>query len=849
MPYRVNGIGTNYWGKRNIFLRRGVCESCHAAGDLISYDTTNSLVFLFLPLIPLRKKRVLDDCPHCRRHRVLNLKDWREQREKAFSAARKLFREQPQSDEAAKAIIGAAIAFQDAGLLRRLGPEIHRHQGWNPEILERLGLAYSYFGELEKGEEILRQALALGDRPEAREHLARNLIDQLRPGEALPLLRHILENKEASKAGYLALLIEAYQAQGMHEAALAVLNQCSRAFPDLESSKELKKRRKQSEKLLSSGKALKSAIIGLPTAKVKESGPFSAWMLRLTGPFFLMVLLASFLIGMVLAGQNRNVFVVNGLPEAYQVEIRGESIVLPPLGYSTIKIPEGECNVRVPDNKLNIEPQTCMIQTSPWSRLFSRRTFVLNPDRVAVLVWEQVEYSAQPNLEGEAPVEFLYGDLLYEFKGIDYEFEEFPEEITIDGKRAKRERVGVLQGRKALAAVMIVARERGSQAAFDYVDRMLESGADPELYLSTLSSAVERSPFLDYLRANLDRKPVQVDLHRVYQTTLEQESPEYDLAGEYRARVERNPEEGALYYLLARVLTDPVESEQLLLKAVNAPMASAYGYHGLAYLRLAKGEFADALDLETNALAMEPGKLSFEATMDQILWAVGEYDRLKQRLETRLLETPLSGMLMEGMVRLLAQQEGEEAAKQYINRVCSLLAAKGGGEEIPQVRLLMESVAQYAMGQIPAYCDTLAKNPGHENEFIPVFCVGDYEKAAKLLEDSEDNLATEYLLLYLAASRENKPELAEDCLKRGLEGLSERSREERAIAGYLSGKTPLDVDAALGLAITPDTKRVLLTVLGYRFPDHRKRFYELARRLNYERIFPWHFIEEVTAMP
>ena len=84
MPSRVNGIGTWYWGRNNIIARNAKCEFCGNAARLTSYDTTLFFTLLFVPLIPLQRKRVLNQCSRCRRHRVIPLKKWEENKTTAL---------------------------------------------------------------------------------------------------------------------------------------------------------------------------------------------------------------------------------------------------------------------------------------------------------------------------------------------------------------------------------------------------------------------------------------------------------------------------------------------------------------------------------------------------------------------------------------------------------------------------------------------------------------------------------------------------------------------------------------------------------------------------------------------
>jgi len=40
-------------------------------------------------------------------------------------------------------------------------------------------------------------------------------------------------------------------------------------------------------------------------------------------------------------------------------------------------------------------------------------------------------------------------------------------------------------------------------------------------------------------------------------------------------------------------------------------------------------------------------------------------------------------------------------------------------------------------------------------------------------------------------------------------------------------------------------KALMLTTLGMRYPQHRAAFFPLARKLNYERSFPYHFLKDI----
>jgi hypothetical protein len=78
MPTVINGIGTWYYGQRRIHSRKGACAFCGKLAVLESFDTTLFFVVVYVPLVPLARKRILEQCSVCRRHRVLSLAKWEE---------------------------------------------------------------------------------------------------------------------------------------------------------------------------------------------------------------------------------------------------------------------------------------------------------------------------------------------------------------------------------------------------------------------------------------------------------------------------------------------------------------------------------------------------------------------------------------------------------------------------------------------------------------------------------------------------------------------------------------------------------------------------------------------------
>src|SRR4051794_32378846 len=101
MPTLHNGIGTWYYGKKNLQTRPGVCDSCHKPTELQSYDTRLWFVIFLIPVIPLGRKHILDKCPKCSRHRSLPLKEWEALKAKNISEAMAAYKASPADAKAA----------------------------------------------------------------------------------------------------------------------------------------------------------------------------------------------------------------------------------------------------------------------------------------------------------------------------------------------------------------------------------------------------------------------------------------------------------------------------------------------------------------------------------------------------------------------------------------------------------------------------------------------------------------------------------------------------------------------------------------------------------------------------
>src|SRR5262245_4142592 len=145
MPSVVEGIGTWYYGKHRVHRRKDVCSFCNAVGELASYDTTLYFVVFFIPLFPLGRKRVLEECPYCKKHRVLPLAKWEEAKEADTARMLEALRHDPDDRQTILGALGLAAQYQDETLFNKLAGTLAEHRKEDAAIQAQLGYGYSYF--------------------------------------------------------------------------------------------------------------------------------------------------------------------------------------------------------------------------------------------------------------------------------------------------------------------------------------------------------------------------------------------------------------------------------------------------------------------------------------------------------------------------------------------------------------------------------------------------------------------------------------------------------------------------------------------------------------------------------
>ena len=828
MPFTINGIGTCYYGKRHAHTIKSVCEFCGKYADLASFDTTLFFVAIFVPLIPLSKKRILRQCSVCQKHRALGLAQWEEAKERDTSEILEKIQSNPPNRDLAMQAIGYALAYQDEPLFDRVVETLDSAHANDALVLAQVGDAYSFFARWPEAEEAYLGALDVEDSEPIREQLAWALLKQSRPDEAQPYLEHVLAKQKRAAAGFVYHLINGYQAQGRHDEAQALIERRDQAFPELAATKEYQRQRKTALRYQGSDEKVRTPLFIDSTGGYREGNWTARW------PYWIAALLllgatALYLGSAFWIGRARNVYLVNGTNKPYTAVVQGSEHLVAAHRAMPIHVAEGDVEVSI--KGAAVKPIQGRIETSFWTRPFASHTFVINPDEGAIVL-EEEEFFAAVNPKLGAPPKVHIGHGFYSFAGIDYEFQEFPRTITVsEHGQVRKTRVALAP---AVSPEMRLSLLMGLQPAeqMEVCKRSLDLDPSSTLDLYWLCNQLPPEEGIAFLEPRLNDFPILVDWHRMYQSLMERAHPEKDLRPRYRKLLAKNEGNADALYLLGRADPDLNEQSKLFQKAAAAKPPSGFANYALGYHALSDGRFADAIRWYEKALQLLNDKIIVQPMYHDALLANGDYARLLALLQADAQAPGRKAIASFQMVRVHALRGDRAKAQAQIDEVVKFLPAPARDT----TRKALEAIVCCSANDVAGYLK-LTDDTNYEAALLR----GKLKEAAALTGGANltGGINTDRLnlhgLVYLEAVQAGAKEIADAQWKALLAELKKTGRDYRLFADYLEGRQPPATRLAQRLPIEPNAKRVLLAVAAQRLPEQKQELLALAKRLDFYR--------------
>lgn len=610
MPATVNGIGTHYYGRKNASARRGHCEFCGRLTNLTSFDTRECFCVLFIPLIPMTKYRILDQCASCRKHKRLPLAQFQADLQAACEPLRAAVRANRANAEAHDQLVRQLVSF---GLLNDADTAAREAVQAIPQdaALQRLaGQILSMKGDLAGAQSFLDRAVQLdGSDSAARTSLGRVYYFQRKYNEAA---RELEEARRLAPedASIQSLIAETYfQAQRWQD-ALAAYQRIAGPAPDkatLRRIADCKKKigyeltpaeRKASRRWWPFGGGSKPATIK----------PADAGAARDFRPKVILVLfgglIAVGIVGALLVGYYKSRSVDVYFDSVYPkttFEIDGETFTpdTMPLHRS---ISPGPHNVVVRDKKgTQLEKKSVNVEAhSAIDSIFENRAYVYNTQALRVYRRASLVYASNESDRGYS-AELVAGEPWFEVKGVDYIFSAAPEEVELSSSSSSATKTEFNIAPMSISAYGIWKLREGKAEDAEKAFR-IAMNADPcDMYARRSLAGVQlsRKEFDDSIKTahgGIEQcKANNIDAHRIYQDTQRHAGNLAQMLDEYRAARDAHPGSAPYHYLFGRLLDDPNAAIAEQRAALQIDPNFGWAHAALAYELLGSGAYDESM--------------------------------------------------------------------------------------------------------------------------------------------------------------------------------------------------------------------------------------------------------------
>src|SRR5437879_1577427 len=330
MPTTYNGIGTHYYGKKNIEKRPGPCPHCNRQTELTSYDTRLWFVIFFIPVFPLGRKRIVDYCPACTRHYAVDAQKWETAKQLEISGAMDEHRANPKPENAI-AVHQQLLKIHQTAQATDFQKKMAEQFASNAKVQAYLGGALEHVGQHEQAAAYFAKALELRpDLPEARLGIARNHIRAGRLDEARGLL-DFLEKPGAAQLYSLQpleTLALGYQKASRHAEALELFARLQTELPHIAQIKAFRDMVSKSEKAMGKAQTILpqqkiswKRLFGMERGMSQAGAPQLTWRSLAVVGVILGLVALGFVIGNEYIRRHRKVYVVNAFSAPATVEI------------------------------------------------------------------------------------------------------------------------------------------------------------------------------------------------------------------------------------------------------------------------------------------------------------------------------------------------------------------------------------------------------------------------------------------------------------------------------------------------------------------------------------------------
>lgn len=842
MPTTINGIGTRYYGSSNVQVRLDVCQSCRRSSQLKSYDTRLWFVVVFIPVIPLGRKRILDYCPLCTRHHVVPLAQWEQIKQKNITEAMAGMQANPQDAKAAVKLHSALVAFGQTAEAAKVAQLMKDRFSRDAETLVYLGSSAQYYGRNAEAVPFFEQALQINpDLPEAKVAVALNLINQQRLDEARKLLQFLEAPGNTQAPGALFALAMGYQRTNRHNDALGLFTLLAERFPKLAKDRAFRKAFKKSE-----------AAAGVRESKLPPRSINWKGLLAVGGStvFLLLVLFGA----NYLAAQHRTLYVVSGLSKPAIVEIPGVGKVTVTSRHEVrMTVPEGDYQAVVTgatNQNINVK-----IHSTFWGRWFDKPAFIINVAGSSLLIVETVTYSANQTPGGGFT--FRYSEPFLALAQVDYPFQQFPDSIDLPSHSSivDKRRVSLFSHPTSQAFFALVNLKRLPEALQLAEWHLRLHPEDIELapyYLYFGQLANRSAQVRAFFAEGVKRRPVEIEWHRSYQQASSGgRDANAAIAAEYDALLQADPENSSLLYLRARLYPGKQQATPLYERAIARDPSNCFAEFALGHIHAGSGDWPQAMQHLAAAARLQPTNSLFRAALFEARMGLRDYDSLETELRATLAKEPLDHLSLLEISEVFAAQNKTEAWEK-LNAATRQQLQGSRGDTVEGWLTDLQAHYLYAAGQFDSLENLgvkkkLSRHP--PRNFQALIELGRLSEAAELLNAQPAGQRDPFDVLALSVAWHAAGDESQSLATRNQAvALLGAGRSDFVAASELLQRTEAASPAEImDVSITPQETALLLIAVAQKFPARAPEFLAAARPLNASRQFPYHLINRLTA--
>jgi tetratricopeptide (TPR) repeat protein len=842
MPTTVNGVGTHYYGKKNRTMRTAPCRSCGRVANLESYDTRLWFVIIFIPIIPLGRKRVIDSCPICTRHFVANADAYDQARQLQVSAAQDQFRRDP-SPQAALQVHATLLGFHETEQAARFRQAARERYPTDAELMAGLAAQLDQVASYQEAAELYDAAYRL--QPELLEARVAIAMRKMAAGE-LDEARRLLDFLEVPGAGQqyplgpLDVLSTYYQKQHRHEEALEIAEHLLREIPAVGQQHPFRAFVGRSEKELGRAESIlpprQHSLRGL----FRGDGHVYSRPLRwaIIGGAGLLLLAAGLAVNNEYIRRHRTLRVINACGAPVQVRVDDQS---PRTVADSGEIAVSEGRHRIQLTGAVDETHDVAVEAGYLDRWFSKPAWVLIPGGEAALDHYTLYYATNPPPSRH---ELIVGRPFVALPHVDYAFEEPPRSQEVKGN-ATLVKVSLQRSRGSEVQVFHAAAQSDRPTALTYAERRLRRRPEDQALLRAYNLELEPGEYPraeSFLKSGLDRRPVSIPWHRLYQTIAEKDGHFEGLVAAYDAFLAAEPHGAPLMYLRGRVEPDLGRQEGFYRRAIEADPRLPWPWEALASRAAAAMKWDECLRHIGKARELKLEENALEDAWMTARIATGGARQLASEFRARLAANPMDFEALRGLIEATAASAAPEEAERELTACLGRIPMEMG----ESVSAAARSVLLYETGRFKE-SEELCRRSAFLRDSLGLLhtllalkrtkeATGD-PALQKLFDEPWEMLAVS-----LAWDLEGRGAEAEEWRRRGLDKLERMGPALRRAAAVLRSPGPPPIEELSRIAVSSRRQALACALLAQRFPARRADYLAVAAKYNVRRVPPYQLV-------